>query len=171
MSEAIKNSVEQLGDVSQFMEQAQPEQKKPSQTTVVYERKVDQYGRSFATGKRKRAIVRVHMKEGSGSFTINGREASAFFPRSTHQTVIKSPFDCVKRDVKKFDVVANVVGGGCTGQAEGVRLAISKALFALDPSLRPALKLAGYLTRDSRVVERKKYGLKKARKRFQFSKR
>lgn len=167
----IKENSLNVAENPEFLEKSEVKKDPKVSTSVVYERKIDKLGRSLATGKRKRSIVRVYLSEGKGSFVINDREAVKFFPRATHQSVIRSPFECVGRDISKYTIVAKVCGGGCTGQAEGLRLALSKALFAFDPSCRPALKTAGFLTRDSRVVERKKYGLKKARKRFQFSKR
>ena len=136
----------------------------------VYERKVDELGRSYATGKRKNSIARVWVKPGNGKVTINGKDQEVYFARPVLRLIIRQPFDVTGRN-DAFDIVATVKGGGLSGQAGAVRHGISKALTMQEPELRPALKQAGFLTRDSRVVERKKYGRKKARRSFQFSKR
>ncbi|WP_333831276.1 30S ribosomal protein S9 [Pararhodobacter sp.] len=130
----------------------------------------DSLGRAYATGKRKDAIARVWIKPGSGKVTVNGKEINAYFARPVLQMILKQPFT-VSGVEGQFDVMATVVGGGLSGQAGAVKHGISKALQLYDPALRPALKAAGFLTRDSRVVERKKYGKRKARRSFQFSKR
>ena len=130
----------------------------------------DKLGRSYATGKRKDAVARVWVKPGSGKVTVNGKEMNAYFARPVLQMVIGQAFKVCNVD-GQFDVMATVKGGGLSGQAGAVKHGISKALQLYDPSLRGALKAAGFLTRDSRVVERKKYGKAKARKSFQFSKR
>ncbi|MDE2789012.1 MAG: 30S ribosomal protein S9 [Paracoccaceae bacterium] len=130
----------------------------------------DRFGRSYATGKRKDAIARVWIRPGSGRVVINGKDLESYFARPVLQMVLRQPFEVAGvRD--EFDVRASVKGGGLSGQAGAVKHGISKALQLYDPSLRPALKAAGYLTRDARVVERKKYGKRKARRSFQFSKR
>ena len=134
------------------------------------EPKRDALGRSYATGKRKNAIARVWVKPGSGKVVVNGKEMAAYFARPVLQMILKQPFE-IANVVCQFDVYATVVGGGLSGQAGAVKHGISKALQLYEPSLRPALKAAGFLTRDSRVVERKKYGKPKARRSFQFSKR
>ena len=134
------------------------------------EPKRDALGRSYATGKRKNAIARVWVKPGSGKVVVNGKEMAAYFARPVLQMILKQPFE-IANVVGQFDVYATVVGGGLSGQAGAVKHGISKALQLYEPSLRPALKAAGFLTRDSRVVERKKYGKAKARRSFQFSKR
>jgi small subunit ribosomal protein S9 len=134
------------------------------------EPKRDALGRSYATGKRKNAIARVWVKPGSGKVVVNGKEMAAYFARPVLQMILKQPFE-IANVVGQFDVYATVVGGGLSGQAGAVKHGISKALQLYEPSLRPALKAAGFLTRDSRVVERKKYGKPKARRSFQFSKR
>jgi len=136
----------------------------------VYERKVDEKGRSYATGKRKDAVARVWVLPGTGKYTINGRDGNAYFARPTLQMIIRQPFGVVSRD-GQFDVWCTVKGGGLSGQAGAVRHGISKALTLQEPELRSALKKSGFLTRDPRVVERKKYGKPKARRSFQFSKR
>ena len=130
----------------------------------------DDLGRSYATGKRKDAIARVWIKPGSGKVTVNGKPQNEYFARPVLQMILAQPFS-VSGTVDQFDVFATVKGGGLSGQAGAVKHGISKALQLYDPSLRGALKAAGFLTRDSRVVERKKYGKAKARKSFQFSKR
>ena len=135
-----------------------------------YERKVDALGRAYATGKRKDAVARVWLKPGSGKITVNGRDLSTYFARPVLRMIINQPFGIVNRS-GQFDVMATVAGGGLSGQAGAVRHGISKALTYFEPDLRPALKAQGLLTRDSRTVERKKYGRAKARRSFQFSKR
>ncbi len=130
----------------------------------------DELGRAYATGKRKDAVARVWIKPGSGKITVNGREMEKYFARPVLQMILRQPFE-VAGVSGEFDVMATVKGGGLSGQAGAVKHGISKALQLYEPSLRPALKAAGFLTRDSRVVERKKYGKPKARKSFQFSKR
>ena len=134
------------------------------------EPKRDALGRSYATGKRKNAIARVWVKPGSGKVVVNGKEMAAYFARPVLQMILKQPFE-IANVVGQFDVYATVVGGGLSGQAGAVKHGISKALQLYEPALRAALKSAGFLTRDSRVVERKKYGKAKARRSFQFSKR
>jgi len=130
----------------------------------------DALGRSYATGKRKDAVARVWIKPGSGKVTVNGRDINTYFARPVLQMILAQPFTVAGVE-GEFDVVATVKGGGLSGQAGAVRHGISKALQIYEPSLRGALKAAGFLTRDSRVVERKKYGRRKARRSFQFSKR
>jgi small subunit ribosomal protein S9 len=130
----------------------------------------DAQGRSYATGKRKDAVARVWVKPGSGKVTVNGKDMGAYFARPVLQLIVKQPAQVAGVE-GQFDVVATVKGGGLSGQAGAVKHGISKALQLYDPSLRGALNAAGFLTRDSRVVERKKYGKRKARRSFQFSKR
>ncbi|MEM6745593.1 MAG: 30S ribosomal protein S9, partial [Pseudomonadota bacterium] len=127
-------------------------------------------GRSYATGKRKDAVARVWVKPGSGKIVVNKKEMPEYFARPVLQMVVGQPFT-VANVSGQFDVYATVKGGGLSGQAGAVKHGISKALTLYDPALRPALKAAGFLTRDARVVERKKYGKRKARRSFQFSKR
>jgi len=126
--------------------------------------------RIYATGKRKTAIARVWMKEGSGAFTINNRNFDDYFTRDVLKKIIRQPLE-ITSQVGRFDFYVNVDGGGIAGQADAVKHGISKALCKFDAELRPILKKAGFLTRDSRMKERKKYGQPGARKRFQFSKR
>ena len=137
---------------------------------VVHERKVDAQGRAYATGKRKNAIARVWIKPGKGLITINGRDQTIYFARPVLRMMIAQPLQVTDR-AGQFDVIATVEGSGLSGQAGAVRHAISKALTYYEPGLRGVLKPFGLLTRDSRVVERKKYGKAKARRSFQFSKR
>lgn len=139
-------------------------------TAPVYEQKLDQHGRAYATGKRKDAVARVWIKPGSGRITINKREIEKYFARPVLQMILKQPIDAANR-ADQYDVMATVSGGGLSGQAGAVRHGISKALVNFEPELRGVLKKGGFLTRDARVVERKKYGKAKARRSFQFSKR
>jgi len=136
----------------------------------VHVQKLDQSGRAYATGKRKDAIARVWVRPGSGRITVNDKEYSAYFARPVLQMILKQPIVATNRD-GQFDITATVTGGGLSGQAGAVRHGISKALTYYEPGLRPILKKGGFLTRDSRTVERKKYGKAKARRSFQFSKR
>jgi len=132
--------------------------------------RLDKQGRAYATGKRKNAVARVWIKPGPGKITVNGRELDVYFARPVLRMLIHQPFTTASRQ-GQYDVQATVVGGGLSGQAGAVRHGISKALTEFEPALRPVLKKGGFLTRDARVVERKKYGRRKARRRFQFSKR
>ncbi len=141
-----------------------------TETVVTAEPKRDELGRSYATGKRKDAVARVWIKPGSGKVVVNGKDMSEYFARPVLQMILRQPFTVAGVD-GQFDVMATVKGGGLSGQAGAVKHGISKALQLYEPSLRAALKAAGFLTRDSRVVERKKFGKAKARKSFQFSKR
>ncbi len=161
MSETI-NSLEELGN-AETLETAVND-------APVYTQKLDEHGRAYATGKRKDAVARVWIKPGSGKVTINGREYEDYFARPVLQMVVRQPIEAAERK-DQYDIVATVSGGGLSGQAGAVRHGISKALTYFEPELRPVLKKGGFLTRDSRVVERKKYGKAKARKSFQFSKR
>lgn len=134
------------------------------------EPKVDDLGRAYATGRRKDAVARVWIKPGSGKVVVNGRDQADFFSRQTHRLILNQPFLVVDR-VGKFDVMCTVKGGGLSGQAGAVRHGISRALENFEPSLRPALKKAGMMTRDDRIVERKKVGKHKARRTKQWAKR
>ncbi|MGE5505310.1 MAG: 30S ribosomal protein S9 [Actinomycetota bacterium] len=142
----------------------------PAQGQPVHERKVDAQGRSYATGKRKNAVARVWVKPGNGKITVNGRDLPVYFARPVLRMLINQPFEAARVE-NQFDVVCTVTGGGLSGQAGALRHGISRALTFFDPALRPALKAGGFLTRDPRVVERKKYGKHKARRSTQFSKR
>ena len=141
-----------------------------AEEVVLREPKIDEHGRSYATGKRKNSIARVWIKPGNGKITVNGRDQEVYFARPVLRLIIRQPFEVAER-VDGYDVIATVKGGGLSGQAGAVKHGISKALTYYEPALRSPLKAAGFLTRDSRVVERKKYGKAKARKSFQFSKR
>ena len=142
----------------------------PQIEAVLREQQLDKHGRAYATGRRKDAVARVWLKPGSGKIEVNGRDQSIYFARPTLRLVINQPFDVTDR-VGQYDVVATVKGGGLSGQAGAVKHGIAQALSRYEPALRTAVKREGFLTRDSRVVERKKYGRKKARRSFQFSKR
>ena len=146
------------------------EQAPADQKIAVVEPKIDEHGRSYATGKRKDAVARVWIKPGSGKIEVNGRDVETYFARPVLRMILAQPFEAAERK-NQYDVKCTVKGGGLSGQAGAVRHGISKALTLYEPSLRPALKSGGFLTRDSRVVERKKYGRRKARRSFQFSKR
>ncbi|HHY50487.1 MAG TPA: 30S ribosomal protein S9 [Alphaproteobacteria bacterium] len=154
------NSLEDLGSVVQPAEPAAP----------VHVQKLDKEGRAYATGKRKNAIARVWLKPGSGRITINGKDFDKFFARPVLQMILQQPIVAAARK-DQYDITATVSGGGLSGQAGAVRHGISQALTFYEPELRAVLKKGGFLTRDSRVVERKKYGRAKARRSFQFSKR
>ncbi len=125
---------------------------------------------AHAVGRRKASVARVYLKEGSGKIKINKREFAEYFPKATSRYVVNQPLSLLKLS-DKYDLNVNVKGGGTTGQAGAIRLGVSRALLKVDPTLRGELKKAGFLTRDARVVERKKYGLAGARRKFQFSKR
>lgn len=157
------NSLEELGEVAGI--ETAPEVIEEPREPVR-----DSLGRSYATGKRKDAIARVWIKPGSGKVVVNGKEMKAYFARPVLQMILRQPFSVAGVE-DQFDVFATVKGGGLSGQAGAVKHGVSKALQLYDPSLRSALKAAGFLTRDSRVVERKKFGKRKARRSFQFSKR
>ncbi|MEP2735299.1 MAG: 30S ribosomal protein S9 [Erythrobacter sp.] len=139
-------------------------------TMPLREQELDQYGRAYATGRRKDATARVWLKPGKGKIIVNGREQEVYFARPTLRLVINQPFAITERE-GQYDVIATVRGGGLSGQAGAVKHGISQALTKYEPALRSTVKSAGFLTRDSRVVERKKYGRAKARRSFQFSKR
>ncbi len=162
MSDEIK-SLDELGAVAEGTAA-------PEETAITREPVRDELGRAYATGKRKDAVARVWIKPGSGKVTVNGRDMDKYFARPVLQMILRQPFKVAGVE-GEFDVMATVKGGGLSGQAGAVKHGISKALQLYDPTLRAPLKAAGFLTRDSRVVERKKYGKPKARKSFQFSKR
>jgi len=141
-----------------------------TETAAPREPQKDEHGRSYATGRRKDAVARVWVKAGTGKIVVNNREFENYFPRPVLRMVINQPFQVTNRE-GQFDVYCTVSGGGLSGQAGAVRHGISQALTLFEPELRSTLKKGGFLTRDSRVVERKKYGRRKARRSFQFSKR
>ena len=169
MAEDIK-SLDDLKEVVAEGAEADVAEAPVTEAAVTREPQRDDLGRSYATGKRKDAVARVWIKPGSGKVTVNGKDQDKYFARPVLQLILRQPFQVAGVE-GEFDVVATVKGGGLTGQAGAVKHGISKALQLYDPSLRGALKAAGFLTRDSRVVERKKYGKRKARRSFQFSKR
>jgi len=142
----------------------------PVESAPLREQQLDKHGRAYATGRRKDAVARVWLKPGSGKIVVNGREQEVYFARPTLRLVINQPFGVAERD-GQYDVVATVVGGGLSGQAGAVKHGIAQALTRYEPALRSIVKQAGFLTRDPRAVERKKYGRAKARRSFQFSKR
>ena len=158
-------STRSLADLGRLAETVRPE---PEVAPV--QPKIDEFGRSYATGRRKEAVARVWVKPGAGRITVNGRDIATYFARPVLRMIINQPFIVTNRP-QHFDVTCTVKGGGLSGQAGAVRHGISRALIAYDPGLRPTLKSGGYLTRDDRQVERKKYGRRKARRSFQFSKR
>jgi small subunit ribosomal protein S9 len=137
---------------------------------VLREQEIDAQGRSYATGRRKDAVARVWLKPGTGKIVVNGRDQEVYFARPSLRLVINQPFGITER-TGQYDVIATVKGGGLSGQAGAVKHGIAQALSKYEPTLRSAVKAEGFLTRDSRTVERKKYGKAKARKSFQFSKR
>ena len=142
----------------------------PLPEAPVHVQKLDKYGRAYATGKRKNAVARVWIKPGSGKVSVNGRDLEVYFARPVLRMILQQPLGVANRN-EQYDIVVTVAGGGLSGQAGAVRHGLSKALTYYEPALRGPLKKAGFLTRDSRVVERKKYGKRKARRSFQFSKR
>jgi small subunit ribosomal protein S9 len=160
----------ELKNISKAKVEAPKEAEAAPQAPKSNEPKLDKQGRAYATGKRKNAIARVWIKPGTGKIVVNSRSVEVYFARPVLQMVVRQPFAVADRG-NQFDVFVNVCGGGLSGQAGAVKHGISKALTYFEPTLRPILKKAKFLTRDSRVVERKKYGKPKARKSFQFSKR
>ena len=177
-----KNTISDLADLKDIAgDAAAPEVAQPAaedeagpkitpSTAPLREQELDSLGRAYATGRRKDAVARVWLKPGTGTITVNGRDQEVYFARPTLRLVINQPFAISERE-GQYDVVATVKGGGLSGQAGAVKHGISQALAKFEPALRSTVKAAGFLTRDSRVVERKKYGRAKARRSFQFSKR
>jgi len=162
-----------LGSLRQALQQARAAPAAPVPTPSMPEDvkpQLDEFGRSYATGKRKNAVARVWLKPGNGRIDVNGRESPVYFARPVLRMLINQPLVAANR-LGQFDVWCTVKGGGLSGQAGAVRHGISQALTRYEPGLRPLLKSQGFLTRDIRVVERKKYGKAKARRSFQFSKR
>jgi len=159
MADENIKTLEELGDATAVAEEA-----------PVHVQKLDSHGRAYATGKRKDAIARVWLKPGSGRIVVNKKDYVEYFARPVLQMILRQPLAAAERS-DQYDIVCTVKGGGLSGQAGAVRHGISKALTYYEPELRPVLKKGGFLTRDSRVVERKKYGKAKARRSFQFSKR
>ena len=164
MSDTTVTDLADLGEIAEVP--AAP----AAPTMPLREKQIDSQGRAYATGRRKDAVARVWIKPGSGKIVVNGRDQEVYFARPTLRLVLNQPFQISERE-GQYDVIATVKGGGLSGQAGAVKHGISQALTKFEPALRSAVKAAGFLTRDSRVVERKKYGKAKARKSFQFSKR
>jgi small subunit ribosomal protein S9 len=156
-------TLQSLADLGQQVQSNAPE-------APVHVQKIDAQGRAYATGKRKDAVARVWIKPGSGKVVVNGRPVEVYFARPVLRLILRQPLDVAGR-VDQYDITVTVAGGGLSGQAGAVRHGLSKALTYYEPELRGPLKKEGFLTRDPRVVERKKYGRKKARRSFQFSKR
>ncbi|MGE8142394.1 30S ribosomal protein S9 [Novosphingobium sp. NPDC080210] len=163
MSEETVTDLAALGTIAETPVAAAP-------TAPLREKEVDAQGRAYATGRRKDAVARVWIKPGTGKVTVNGRDQEVYFARPTLRLVIDQPFQVADR-AGQYDVIATVKGGGLSGQAGAVKHGIATALTKFEPALRGVVKAAGFLTRDPRVVERKKYGRAKARRSFQFSKR
>ncbi len=161
MSDAVE-SLEDIKDLGSATVEAAP--------LAPAEPNIDEYGRAYGTGRRKSAIARVWIKPGTGKITVNGKDQEQYFARPVLRLIIEQPLVAAERRTE-FDVICTVKGSGLSGQAGAVRHGISRALVAYEPGLRRALKPGGFLTRDSREVERKKYGRAKARRSFQFSKR
>ena len=159
-----------MAETMQSLEQLSALRPAPAPETPKYPQKLDRQGRAYATGKRKDAVARVWVKPGAGKIVVNTREIDVYFARPVLRMLIKQPLVATNR-AGQYDVICTVSGGGLSGQAGAVRHGLSKALMNYEPDLRGALKRGGFLTRDSRVVERKKYGRAKARRSFQFSKR
>jgi small subunit ribosomal protein S9 len=175
MSDTETETVQSLSGLKDLTGEASaPEAEAPvvpqAPAAPLREQELDAQGRAYATGRRKDAVARVWLKPGSGKVTVNGRDQEVYFARPTLRLVINQPFQVTER-AGQYDVVATVKGGGLSGQAGAVKHGISRALTKFEPELRAPVKAAGFLTRDSRVVERKKYGRAKARRSFQFSKR
>ena len=172
--EKVERKVKTLSNLKADVAEAAPKAAAPTKAVQnIHDssiQKLDKQGRAYATGRRKTSTARVWLKPGKGNITVNGKAFAEYFVRPTHQMIIKQPLVNTKRD-SEFDVVVTVVGGGATGQAGAVRHGISRAMTYYEPTLRPELKAEGFLTRDSREVERKKPGLRKARRRKQWKKR
>ena len=165
LSESAPDAPEAEEHVSEYTTESAPEEAREATT-----RREVPAGRAGGTGRRKEAIARVRIVDGTGKWKINNRTLDGYFPNKVHQQLVNEPFVVLGAE-DRFDVVATITGGGVSGQAGALRLGIARALVLVDPESRPALKKAGFLTRDARVKERKKYGLKKARKAPQYSKR
>jgi small subunit ribosomal protein S9 len=171
--EKVERKVKTLSNLKNDVAEAAPKAAKEKALQNIHDPsvpKLDKLGRAYATGRRKTSTARVWLKRGKGAITVNGKAFAEYFVRPTHQMIIKQPMVNTKRD-GEFDIMITVVGGGATGQAGAVRHGISRAMINFEPTLRPELKAEGFLTRDSREVERKKPGLRKARRRKQWKKR
>jgi small subunit ribosomal protein S9 len=163
----MAEEVRSFGDLKSTLIKAKPAQSAEAEAPKANR---DSKGRAYATGRRKDAVARVWIKPGRGTITINGRDEKIYFARPVLRMILRQPLAAANRD-GQFDIIVTVTGGGLSGQAGAVRHGISRALVAYEPALRAALKPHGFLTRDPRAVERKKYGRPKARRSFQFSKR
>ena len=161
----MATTLQSLADLGQ-----QPRDPAAAPEAPVYVQKLDAQGRAYATGKRKNAVARVWIKPGGGRITVNEKPAETYFARPVLRMILQQPLQVANR-MEQYDIVATVAGGGLSGQAGAVRHGLARALTHFEPDLRGPLKKEGFLTRDARVVERKKYGKKKARRSFQFSKR
>jgi len=170
MADETKKTLEDLKEVMEGNVEAPVVASIEEIEAVVREPQIDELGRAYATGKRKDAVARVWIKPGPGKVTVNGRDVKIYFARAVLQMLINQPFQVTDRE-GQFDVICTVKGGGLSGQAGAIKHGISKCLNQFEPALRGILKKEGFLTRDSRIVERKKYGKRKARRSFQFSKR
>jgi small subunit ribosomal protein S9 len=166
----MSQTPESGGTLADLLPKTGAEAPPPAKAPEPAKPRLDGLGRSYATGKRKDAVARVWLKAGTGKISVNGRDVTAYFARPVLRMMINQPFNVANRR-DQYDIVCTVSGGGLSGQAGAVRHGISKALSLFEPGLRPVLKKGGFLTRDARTVERKKYGRAKARRRFQFSKR
>lgn len=167
---AAETSVKDLGDIGSATGKTKSKDESATEQKRERVQKIDKQGRAYATGRRKDAVARVWLKPGSGKVTVNERDQSVYFARQTQRLVLNQPF-LIVNSVGRYDVIATVKGGGLSGQAGAVRHGISRALENYDPALRSALKKAGMLTRDDRIVERKKVGKHKARRSKQWAKR
>jgi len=163
----MSDEIRSFGEVKATLIKRPTADAKPAEEPT---RKRDAQGRSYATGRRKNAVARVWIKPGSGKVTVNEREEAVYFARAVLRMILRQPLVVTNRETQ-FDVVCTVQGGGLSGQAGAVRHGISRALVNYEPELKPILKKNGFMTRDSRMVERKKFGRAKARRRFQYSKR
>ncbi|MGQ0740812.1 MAG: 30S ribosomal protein S9 [Alphaproteobacteria bacterium] len=166
----MAEDVRSFADLKSTLIKAKTPESAPEAAAQESKPKLDKKGRAYATGKRKNAVARVWLKPGPGRILVNGKEENSYFARPVLRMILRQPLVVANRD-NQFDIIVSVAGGGLSGQAGAVRHGISRALVAYEPGLRPLLKKGGFLTRDPRVVERKKYGRPKARRSFQFSKR
>ncbi len=167
---ASESALAESGNVDEVEKSSDVAARVVEVVSPVYEAKHDAWGRSYSTGKRKTSVVRVWLKRGKGDMRVNGKPLEKYFPREVLSMIVRQPLEVASCE-GLFDVMATAKGGGNSGQAGALRHGISRALYLFDPDYRPALKKAGFLTRDARIVERKKYGKPKARRSFQFSKR
>ncbi len=170
MADKKEEAVKDLKDLKDVVAETPAAAEEGAEAPAKKEPKIDEHGRSYGTGRRKDAVARVWLKPGTGKVVVNGQDQGDYFARQTHRLILNQPFLIVDR-VGKFDVMCTVKGGGLSGQAGAVRHGISRALENFEPALRPPLKKAGMMTRDDRIVERKKVGKHKARRTKQWAKR